>query len=129
MKLRGYSQWKLGVALATGTIVASVLCVQCVRTYLYIDVVLVPQQAEREAERLVGVLNTAARSTGINDPRALGPVMDRVLESASDRVLWMRVLTPEGNLLAQAGNLQRPGQNSVGLVGARRKTRKPRIHS
>ena len=128
MKLHRYSQWKLGVALATGAFVASVLCVQCVRTYLYTDAVLIPQQAEREAERQVGILNTATRGAGINDPHALGPALDRVLESASDRVLWMRVLNPEGNLLAQAGNPQRPAKIPPDSGGARRNARKPRIH-
>ena len=51
MKLRKYSRFKFGLVLGIGALVASVLCVQCVRTYLYTDAVLVPQQAEREAER------------------------------------------------------------------------------
>src|SRR5438067_2393444 len=106
MKLPKYSQFKFGLVLGTGAVVASVLCVQCVRTYLYTDAVLVPQQAQREAERQVGALTTAARSAGITGPRALGPVIEHALESSSDRVLWMRVLDPESNLLAQGGSPQ-----------------------
>jgi serine phosphatase RsbU (regulator of sigma subunit) len=103
MNLRKYSRLKFGVVLAIGASIAMVLCVQCVRTYLYIDAVLVPQQAEREAERQVGALTTATRSTGITDPRALGPVIEHALESSSERVLWMRVLDSESNRLAQGG--------------------------
>lgn len=107
MKLPKYSQWKFGVVLGLGALIALVLCVQCVRTYLYMDSVLVPQQAEREAGRQVGALTAAARSAGITDPRALSPVIERVMESSSDRVLWMRILDPHSNVLAQGGNPQR----------------------
>lgn len=92
--------------LGMGALIALVLCVQCVRTYWYIDAVLVPQGAEREAERQVGALTTAARSAGIIDGRALGPVIEHALESAGDRILWMRVLDGEGHLLAQGGKPQ-----------------------
>jgi hypothetical protein len=106
MKLRKYSPWEFGLVLGMGALVASVLCVQCVRTYLYTDAVLIPQGAEREAERQIGALTTAARSAGITDPRALGPVIEHALESASDRVLWMRVLDLDSHLLAQRGKPQ-----------------------
>jgi hypothetical protein len=106
VKLRKYSQFKFGVVLGTGAILASVLCVQCVRTYLYTDEVLVPQQAQREAERQVGALTSAARSAGITDPRALGPVIEHALEAASDRVLWMRALDPQSAVLAESGKPQ-----------------------
>lgn len=103
MKPGLYSHLKVGLALVTGALLALILCVQCVRTYLYTDAVLVPQQAQREAERQAIAISTAARSAGINDPRALGPVLEHALESATDRILWMRVLDSDGNLLAQAG--------------------------
>ncbi len=106
MKLRKYSQVRFGVVLGVGVLVASVLCVQCVRTYLYTDHVLIPQQAEREAERQAGALIMAARSAGASDPSALGRVIEHVVEAASDRVLWMRLLDPENDLLAQGGNPQ-----------------------
>jgi len=106
MNLRKYSQFGFLFVIGIGALVASVLCVQCVRTYLYTDAVLVPQQAEREAERQVGALATAARSAGITEPRALAPVIGHVLESARDRVRWMRVLDPESVLLAQGGSPQ-----------------------
>ena len=60
-KLRNYLRFRLGLLLILGAVLASVLCFQCVRTYLYTDSVLVPQQAEREAERQAGALTLAAR--------------------------------------------------------------------
>jgi hypothetical protein len=99
-----YSRLKVGLALGTGAILALVLCVQCLRTYAYTDAVLVPQQAQREAEREAIAFSNAARSAGVTDPRALAPVIKHVLESGSDRVLWMRVLDSDNNLLAQWGN-------------------------
>ncbi|MBV9224769.1 MAG: hypothetical protein JOY85_12110, partial [Acidobacteriaceae bacterium] len=69
MKLYRHSLWKFGLVLGIGSLIALVLCIQCVRTYWYIDAILVPQGAEREAERQVGALTTAARSAGITDGR------------------------------------------------------------
>lgn len=99
--LRKYPQLKFGLVLV---MVALMLCVQCVRTYLYTDAVLVPQQAEHEAARQVGALSAAARTAGIDDPRRLGPVIEHTLEAVSDRVLWMRVLDLNSKVLAQGGS-------------------------
>ena len=103
MKPGQYSQWKFGIVLGTGAVIALVLCVQCVRTYLYADSVLVPEQAEHEAERQVGALSAAARSAGITAPFALGSVVEHAMESASDRVLSIRVLDRDGTVLLQRG--------------------------
>ncbi len=104
MKLHKYSRFRFRLVLGVGALVAAVLCVQSVRTYMYTGAVLVPQQAEREAERQVGALTTAARSAGINEPHALAPVIEHALESSGDRVLWVRVLTADGHVLAQGGH-------------------------
>jgi serine phosphatase RsbU (regulator of sigma subunit) len=103
MKAGLYSHCKFGLALGAGALLALLLCVQCVRTYLYTGAVLIPQQAQREAERQANALGAAARSAGVTDPRALVPVIEHALESGSDRVLWMRVLDSDGNILAQGG--------------------------
>jgi hypothetical protein len=71
---------------------------------LYTDSVLVPQQAEREAERQVGALTVAARSAGISEARALSPVLEHAWESAGDRILWIRLLNAEGQVVAQSGH-------------------------
>jgi hypothetical protein len=99
-----YSQLKFGLILGIGAIIALVLCIQCVRTYFYMGTVLVPQQAERTAARQVGALGAAARSAGISNPRNLGPVIEHALEAESDRVLWMRVMDLNSNVVAQAGS-------------------------
>src|SRR5580658_8255103 len=104
MKSFLYAHLKFGLALGAGALLALILCVQCVRTYLYTDTVLVPQQAQHEAERQAAALGTAARSAGVTDARAIGPVLEHALESGSDRLLWMRVLDFDGNLLAQVGS-------------------------
>src|ERR1700733_9243180 len=108
MRQSRYSHCKAGIALGTGAVLALILCVQCVRTYWYTDAVLVPQQAQREAERQAVALSTAARSAGVTDPRALGPVIEHAMESGSDRILWMRVLDTDGALFAQAGKPGKP---------------------
>lgn len=110
MKPGLYSHLKVGLALGTGALLALMLCVQCVRTYLYTDAVLVPQQAQREAERQAMALGTAARTAGVTEASALAPVTEHALESASGRVLWMRLLDSDGNLIAQGG---KPGTTAV----------------
>jgi hypothetical protein len=106
MKLRPHAPWKFGLVLGMGALVAIVLCVQCVRTYWYTDAVLVPQAAEREAERQVAALTTATRSAGITDPHALGPVIEHTLDSAGDHILWIRILDQDSHLLAHGGKPQ-----------------------
>ena len=103
MNLRNHSQWKFLSVLGIGAGIAIVLCVQCVRTYLYTDAVLVPHQAEHEAARQAGALTAAARSAGVVDPLALGPLLEHAMDSASDRVLSMRVLNRDGQVLVARG--------------------------
>lgn len=102
--LSKHSQLKFRLLLFTGALVAFVLCIQCVRTYLYADSVLIPQEAEREAERQASALSMDVRSAGVNDPRGLGPVIKRFLETESSRVLWVRVSDMESHELAQGGH-------------------------
>ena len=104
MKLSLRSHLRVGLALGIGGLLALILCVQCIRTYLYADAVLVPQEAHREAERQVIALSTAARNAGVTDPHALTPVIEHLLESGPDRVLWIRVLDSDNNLLARGGS-------------------------
>ena len=98
---RKYSHIGLGLLLVTGLGLAVILCLQCIRTYMYIGRVLVPQQAEREAERQWGALGTAAQAAGISDPHALGALMQ-----TGSNVIWMRLLGPDNAVLAQAGTPQ-----------------------
>ncbi len=125
MKLRRYSQWRFGLVLGIGALVALVLCIQCVRTYLYTGAVLVPQQAEHEAARQAGALTAAARSAEISNPLALAPLMERAMESASDRVLSMRVLDRSGKVLVQRGNP--PRSVSVPPQGAEPNGQQPAV--
>ncbi len=97
------------LVLGTGALLAIVLCAQCIRTYLYTDAVLVPQQAQREAERQSMALSNAARSAGISDARALGPVIEHALESAADRILWIRVMDMESNVFVEQGGARATG--------------------
>ncbi len=90
--------------LTAGALVALALCVQCVRTYLYTIEVLIPQQAEQEAAREADALNAAARSAGIDDPHKLAPLLQHAIQSAADRVLWVRVLDSENSVVSGAGS-------------------------
>jgi hypothetical protein len=96
-------QLLLLLSVSAGIVLALLVCVQCVRTFFYVGRVLIPQEAEREAERQTGALVTAARNAGINNPRDLGPVLNLQLEEAADRVVWFRLLSPDGVVVSQAG--------------------------
>ncbi len=104
MKRSRHARWTFHLLLAVGGIIAAVLCFQSVRTYLYIDSVIVPHQAEHEAQREAGVLGAAAHSARLDDPRQMSPLLRRIVESAGDRVMWMRVLNFESTVVAQAGD-------------------------
>ncbi len=104
--LRKYSHVGLTLTLGAGILLALVLSVQCVRTYLYLGRVLIPQAAEQEADRQGGLLVSATRSAGVTDPKEVGPVLEQAAEDASNRVVWMRVLNQQNAVLAQAGTPQ-----------------------
>lgn len=93
----------LGVLLTAGGVLALLLCVQCVRTYFYVERVLIPQEAEREAGQQVGSLASAVRAIGAEDAHALSPVLEQTLEASEEHVLWMRLLNQESEVVAQAG--------------------------
>jgi serine phosphatase RsbU (regulator of sigma subunit) len=101
-----YSHVGLVVSVTAGAVLAVLLFAQSVRTYLYVGRVLVPQEAERAAERLGGALASAARGAGILDPRQLGPVLERAVTEDSNLIAWMRLLNQESAILAQAGTPQ-----------------------
>jgi hypothetical protein len=104
--LNKYSHVGLVLSVTAGAVLAVLLFAQSVRTYLYVGRVLVPQEAERAAERQGGELASAARAAGVSDPRQLGPLLERAVNENSDRVGWIRLLNQESAVLAQAGTPQ-----------------------
>ena len=104
--LRKYSHLGLFLVVAVGIALAVLLSVQCVRTYLYVTRVLVPQEAEREAERQSGILSSTARNAGVADPHALAPILQKVMEGDSNHAIWMRLLGPDRSVWAEAGTPQ-----------------------
>lgn len=104
MKTSRHARWTFHLLLVAGAIIAAVLCFQSVRTYLYIDSVILPHQAEHEAQREVGALGAAAHSARLGDPRQLSPLLRRIVESDGDRVMWMCVLNADSTVVAQAGD-------------------------
>ena len=63
--LNKYSHVGLVLSVTAGAVLAVLLFAQSVRTYLYVDRVLVPQEAERTAERQGDALTSAARAAGV----------------------------------------------------------------
>jgi hypothetical protein len=110
MTPRKHLHLKFVLVLGLGALIALVLCVQCVRTYFYTDDVLIPQQADLEAERQVSALTGAARSSGVTNPDQLAPILERTVDAAGDRLLWMRVLNLDSKVFAQAGIPESPAE-------------------
>ena len=106
--LTKHSQVGLVLSVTAGAALAVLLFAQSVRTYLYVGRVLVPQEAERMAERQGGALVSAARAAGVLDPRELGPLLERAVTEDSDRVCWIRLLNQDSAVLAQAGTPEGP---------------------
>ena len=104
--LNKYSHVGLVLSVTAGAVLAVLLFAQSVRTYLYVDRVLVPQEAERTAERQGDALTSAARAAGVLDPRQLGPLLERAVNEDPTRVGWIRLLNQESAILAQAGTPQ-----------------------
>jgi hypothetical protein len=101
--LSHYSHIGLRLLLAAGVLLAILLCVQSVRTYIYIGSVLVPQEAEREAHQQVGELASLAHEAGITEARELAPILERSITSGSSHPAWLRLLDPENAVIAKAG--------------------------
>jgi hypothetical protein len=101
--LSHYSHIGLRLLLAAGVLLAILLCVQSVRTYIYIGSVLVPQEAEREAHQQVGELASLAHEAGVTETRELAPLLERSMTSGSSRPAWLRLIDPENAVIAKAG--------------------------
>jgi len=101
--IRHYSRAGLVLSIVAGSTLAVLLCTQCVRSYLYVDRTLVPEEARREAERHSAALTSAARSAGVTDPHGLSSVLEHAMDEASDRLIWMRLANQQGDVVAQAG--------------------------
>ncbi len=101
--LHHYSHIGLRLLLGAGVLLAILLCVQSVRTYIYIGSVLVPQEAEREANQEAGELGNAAHEAGITEARELAPIMERAMTSGSIHPAWLRLLDSDNNVIAKAG--------------------------
>jgi hypothetical protein len=89
--IRHYSRAGLVLSIVAGLTLAVLLCTQCVRNYLYVGRALVPEEAQREAERQSVALTSAARSAKVTDPHDLSPVFEHAIDEAADRVIWMRL--------------------------------------
>ncbi|MBI4519348.1 MAG: PP2C family protein-serine/threonine phosphatase [Gemmatimonadetes bacterium] len=96
-----YLWFKLAILAGAG--LAILLLVQTSATYRYVSENLVRLEARRSADRTVRTLETAARLVGAADPAGLGPILDDIRLDAPERVAWISVRSPSGELLAASG--------------------------
>jgi len=94
---------KLISAVAIGLLLGIVLLVQTVGTYYYVAGALVRQEAERDADRTASSLSRAVRLSGANDALHLAPIVSELRHERPQRVAWIRVVAPDGTVLAESG--------------------------
>lgn len=91
------------ISIAAGVLLAVLLLFQCARTYLYVGRVLIPREAEREAERKAGSVSAAARTGNLHDPHDLTPILTEMVHEAPEQIAWMRIMNQDAEVLAEAG--------------------------
>jgi len=90
-------------SIVIGVLLGLLLLVQTVTTYRYVANSIVRQEAQREADRKVQMVMRAARASQMRDPAALRPVIDELLKESPQQIAWVRVLNPDGAVIAQSG--------------------------
>jgi serine phosphatase RsbU (regulator of sigma subunit) len=94
---------KLVAAVIAGLLLGIVLLVQTVGTYYYVAGALVRQEAQRDADRTASGLSRAVRLSGANDGAHLAPIVTELLRERPQRVAWIRIVAPDGTVLAESG--------------------------
>lgn len=83
---------------------AIVLLVQTIRTYIYVSMAMTIQEARRDAPRRVGSLERAARAAGEPlTPEKLEAILQDSMDAWGEQVAWVRILDSDDRLLAAAG--------------------------
>jgi hypothetical protein len=102
-KIAGYFWVK--VCIAFGLILGLLLLGQTVRTYRYVSLSLVRQEAQTEADRSATALGRLSRDKA-RDTATLTPFIDELIRQSPEKIAWMRVLNTDGKVIASGGDLR-----------------------
>jgi hypothetical protein len=86
-----------------GLLLGIVLLIQTIGTYYYVAGALVRQEAQREGDRTASSLARAVRLSEANDAAHLTPIVSELHHERPQRIAWIRILAPDGSLLAESG--------------------------
>lgn len=93
-------------AIAAGVLLAVVVLVQTIAGYRFISGNLVLQEGQRGAERTVRALRTAVRFSGTIEPTALDVVLEDIRAESPERIAWLAIRNPQGELLASSAGAE-----------------------
>ncbi len=93
------------LSIVFGLLLGFLLLGQTIVTYRFVLRGMVRQEAQNEADRRVLSLARASRLTGSRDLATLTPVIDELIKEAPEKIAWMRILSPDGRVLASGGSL------------------------
>jgi serine phosphatase RsbU (regulator of sigma subunit) len=97
-KIAGYFWVKVSIAL--GLILGLLLLAQTLITYRYVSRGMVRQEARNEADRKVTSIGRLIRNESFDS------AIEELVRDAPTKVAWIRVLNPDGSVIASGGNLR-----------------------
>jgi hypothetical protein len=92
-----------GVFLAGGLTLALILLAQTVSTYLYVSGNMVTQAGLRDAEDRLRSAERMIRRVDGTDRAQVASVLDQVQAESGERVMWLRLVRPDGTVVAWSG--------------------------
>jgi hypothetical protein len=92
-----------GVFMAFGTVLALVLFIQTVSSYVYVSGNLVTQEGLRTATRRLTSIERRIRVSDAGNHEDLGSILEQARLEWADRISWLRLLGPDGTVLAADG--------------------------
>jgi hypothetical protein len=105
------------ISIALGLLLGLLLLVQTLLTYHYVSRSLVRQEAHREADRRMLSIARAARLTDSRDSATLTPVLHEMVHEAPTQLAWIRILSFDGNVLAESEAIAGAPQYHPGDLG------------
>ncbi len=93
----------LGVFTGVGALLAMVLLIQTVSSYVYVSGNLLTQEGLRTASRRLTSIERRLRMADTAQSAELDGILEQARVEWSDRISWLRLLGPEGVVLASDG--------------------------
>ena len=114
----GRKQVWFRVFLAGGLTLALILLAHTVSTYVYVSGNMVTQAALRDAASRLRSVERHIRGAGVSDPAALSEVLEEVRTESDPPIAWLRLIRPDGSVLASTAAALDPPVSFSNLRGS-----------